>query len=302
MVLIARFAPSPTGPLHAGHGLSALVGRAFADARGGRWLLRIEDIDQGRSRDRYRRSILDDLDWLGLRWDGFLLQSTRLQAHRAALDRLRRQGLLYPCFCTRADIAAAVRAPHAGETIAYPGTCRGRAPDAAALATRPHAWRLDLDATGLPMEQEWTDLAAGPRRGRADSAGDPVLARKDTPTSYALAVVLDDAYSGVTTVVRGADLEAGTALQRLLQQLLGCPRPDYLHHPLLADAAGRRLAKRDGAAALRSAGDPRGVRRELLALAGDFLHRTGIDNRRPPAHPGGPPAEGYRRWTISSSF
>lgn len=256
-----RFAPSPTGRLHLGHAYSALVAHDFARERGGRFLLRIEDIDPGRSRPEHVDSIVEDLAWLGLSWDGQLLfQSQRLPAYQAALDRLRGEGLLYPCTCTRkaiaAEIAASASAPHGPDGPLYPGTCRGLADP----GDQPQAWRIDM-AAAVPR--------AGPliwREGEAKVAADPagfgdvVLARKDAPASYHLAVTVDDAAQGVTHVTRGADLREATHVHCLLQALLGLPAPIYHHHPLLADAAGARLAKRTGAPtlqALRDAGtDP----------------------------------------------
>ncbi len=251
---VTRFAPSPTGALHLGHAFSAVHAARLARTSGGRFLLRIEDIDQSRCRPAHVEGIRADLGWLGLAPAAFpLLQSSRREAHRAALEALRQRGLLYACTCTRGRIEAAA-APHEGETIAYPGTCRGRAPPADGT---PFAWRLDLAATGLPLTQQWDDLAAGPQMGRADPAGDPILWRKDDWPAYHLACVLDDAAQGVTLVVRGRDLASSTPLQRLLQALLGLPAPRYLHHRLLLAADGRRLAKRDRAetlAALRARG------------------------------------------------
>lgn len=271
-----RFAPSPTGFLHRGHALSAAVGWGAARSSGGRFLLRIEDIDAGRSRPAFAAAIRDDLNWIGFVPDAELVQSMRTDAHRAALAELEARGLVYPCFCTRADIARAAAAPHAGETQAYPGTCRGRRWSAEERG-RPHALRLDLEATGLPMRQGWSDLARGARQGQADIAGDPVLARKDGGVAYHLACVLDDAATGVDLVTRGMDLEAATPIQRLLQQILALPEPFYLHHPLLRDSEGRRLSKRDGAARLRDAGAAGAVRAELIAAAAPLLRQAGFD-------------------------
>lgn len=261
-----RFAPSPTGLLHLGHGFAAV--QAAAHAAGGSFRLRIEDIDSSRCRPAFVAAIQADLDWLGLGVDGpVMLQSARLAAHRAALDTLRGRGLLYACTCTRSDIAAA--APHAGEEApAYPGTCRGRGPPADGA---PFAWRLDLARVGLPMEQVWEDVVAGPRTGSAGTLGDPVLWRKDDGPAYHLACVVDDAAQGITLVTRGRDLEGATPLQRLLQQLLGLPAPRYLHHRLLLGPDGRRLAKRDRAATLaglRAAGrNGQALAARLRALA-----------------------------------
>lgn len=247
-----RFAPSPTGALHLGHALSAVTAHAFARAHGGRFLLRIEDIDGARGRPEHVDGILRDLAWLGLEWDGpVVFQSARIALYEAALARLRGQGLLYRCWCTRAEIAAAASAPH-GEVPVYPGTCRGRRDGAG-----PYCRRLDMvAAVAAAGPLNWRDhgetVAADPAR-----FGDVVLARKDAPSSYHLAVTLDDAAQGVTHIVRGRDLFAATHLHRLLQALLALPTPAYRHHPLIVGADGRRLAKRHGAptlAALRDAG------------------------------------------------
>lgn len=251
----ARFAPSPTGRLHLGHAYSAVVGRAAA----GRWLLRIEDLDPGRSRAEFVDGILEDLAWLGLRHDGELLvQSERTQLYANALEQLKQLGLVYPCFCTRADIAASLTAPHGDAGSGYPGTCRGLPDDPDRRATTPHSWRLDCAAAiarvGLPgwREVDGTAFASDPAQ-----IGDAVLARKDAPSSYHLACVVDDAATGVDLVVRGIDLRPSTPVQRLLQLLLGLPEPTYLHHQLVTHEDGRRLAKRDQAptlAAMREAG------------------------------------------------
>lgn len=279
--LTTRFAPSPTGYLHRGHALSAVIGWHVGRTTAGRWHLRIEDIDAGRCRPAFVEAIHADLDWLGLRPDGpAVMQSDRAQVHRQALADLQRRGLVYPCRCTRADIERATLAPHAGETVAYPGTCRRNRPDTGEPGDGPHAWRLDLAATALPMTRHWHDIAAGPQAGRADVAGDPVLMRKDGAPAYHLAVVLDDAAAGVTLVTRGQDLLAATGLQALLQQLLGLPQPAYLHHPLLTDASGRRLAERDGAqalAVLRARGaDGAALRDDLLRHSAPLFMAAGI--------------------------
>lgn len=257
-MIITRFAPSPTGRLHLGHAFSAVAGRRRARASGGRWLLRIEDLDQSRSRPAFVEAIAADLEWLGLRWDGEpVVQSRRSGAYARALDRLRAMGLAYACYCTRADIAEALAAPHGGSAAAYPGTCRGLPDDPERRSATPHSWRLDsAKAVALAGLPSWSE--AGRRfAASASSIGDSILARKDAPAAYHLACVVDDAESGVTLVVRGADLRPSTPLQRLLQDLLGLPEPAYLHHPLVTHADGRRLAKRDLAptlAALRDSG------------------------------------------------
>ncbi len=273
---ITRFAPSPTGLLHMGHAFSAVVGWAAARAANGKWHLRIEDIDSGRVRPEFTDAILQDLHWLGLFEDGALVvQSQQRPAHLTLLEQLRERGLVYPCTCTRADIARAASAPHSGETIRYPGTCRGRTDTPAG----PHALRLDLAATGLHMQQQWHDLAAGQQSGPADNGGDPVLMRKDGAIAYHLACVADDAETGVTVVTRGEDLVDSTPIQRLLQILLGLPETATLHHPLLVDDQGKRLAKRDLSAtlaSLREAGaDPAAIRSKLLAQAQPLLVAAG---------------------------
>ena len=258
--IVTRFAPSPTGRLHPGHAASAIRAHDFARERGGTFRLRIEDIDGTRSRAEHVDAILADLAWLGLAWDGpVMFQSQRLGRYEAALDRLRDAGLLYPCFCTRKDIAReiaeSVRAPHSGpDGLVYPGTCRALAPGEAAarLASEAHCWRIDMaKAVACVGPLEWTD------HGRVVVAdpiahGDVVLARKDAPASYHLAVTIDDAAQGVSDVVRGADLFAATHVHRLLQALLGLPTPRYHHHALVTDASGERLAKRNGAPTLES--------------------------------------------------
>ncbi len=265
-VVVTRFAPSPTGRLHAGHGYSALMAHDFARARGGRILLRIEDIDRGRCRAEHVQAIFDDLRWLGIAWDGpVVFQSARMALYTEALDRLKRMGVVYPCFCTRADIAreiaASQSAPHGPDGPLYPGTCRELSQDerAARLAREDHAWRIDMArAAALAGPLDWRDATAGRVVADSLSLGDVVLARKDAGTSYHLAVTVDDAAQGVTDVVRGMDLFHATHVHRLLQALLGLPTPRYHHHPLLVGEDGKRLAKRDGAptlAAMREQGE-----------------------------------------------
>ncbi|MDX3898980.1 MAG: tRNA glutamyl-Q(34) synthetase GluQRS [Sphingobium sp.] len=282
--MVTRFAPSPTGRLHVGHGWSALLARDMARAGGGAFRLRIEDIDGGRSRPEHVAGIVEDLRWLGVEWDGdIVVQSERLALYDAALDRLKAMDLLYPCFCTRADIAGSATAPHGPEGPVYPGTCRALsvAEREARMATRPHAWRIDMGkAVRQAGDLMWTAFAPwmpfswgggseGPVRADPLRAGDVVLARKDAPTSYHLACTIDDAAMGVTHVLRGEDLRAATDIHRLLQALLDLPTPLYGHHPLLVGADGRRLAKRDGSIALadlRAAGaDPRLLADDLRA-------------------------------------
>lgn len=264
--VITRFAPSPSGPLHVGHLLAALQARRLADANGGRCFLRVEDIDQRAQQPEFLELMYEDLRWLGLHFDGeVMVQTQRFSVYEAALERLRRLGVLYPCFCTRSEIKAQLveigRAPHATLGYLYPGTCRRLSQDevAARLAAgQPHCWRLDMqrvqDLIGCPT---WHDMHRGTQRCVPSAYGDVVLARKDFPASYHLAVVVDDAAQGVTHVTRGADLFDATHIHRALQGVLGLPVPVYCHHALLRDNAGKRLAKRDGArslASLREAG------------------------------------------------
>jgi glutamyl-Q tRNA(Asp) synthetase len=254
---VTRFAPSPTGRLHLGHAWSARLAHDFARSRGGAFLLRIEDIDPGRARPEFIEGIVEDLEWLGLRWDGEIAyQSSRLQIYAEALERLKVRGLAYPCFCTRsaivAEIAASAVAPHGPDGPLYPGTCRRLSPEERAerMVREPHAWRLDAERAAalsgpLSWREEERDVAAHP-----DTLGDIVLARKDAPVSYHLAVTVDDSAFTITDIVRGRDLYEATSVHRLLQALLGLAAPAYHHHGLLLDAQGRRLAKRHGAPTL----------------------------------------------------
>lgn len=276
---ISRFAPSPTGRLHVGHAFSAIIAHDLARNSGGKFFLRIEDIDATRSRSEHIAGMIEDLRWLGLTWDDDpLFQSQRLPLYTAALDRLRAMGLAYPCFCTRSDIAAEIAAsasaPHGPDGPLYPGTCRLLSDEEIAqrLADRPHCWRLDVArACERAGPLSWWDRKRGRVVATPQAHGDIVIARKDAPTSYHLAVVVDDAAQGITDVVRGRDLFEATHVHRLLQALLGLPAPRYHHHALLTDAAGRRLAKRDGAptlAGMRAAGaDPAALAAKLRADA-----------------------------------
>ena len=242
-----------------GHAFSAVLGHRRARESGGRFLLRIEDLDRGRSRPEFVGGIFEDLRWLGVDWEGEpLVQSQRTQAYDDALERLRSLGLVYACFCTRADIAQSLTAPHGDAAASYPGTCRALPDDPERRATTPHCWRLNsakaLEIAGLPG---WTEDGDTRFEAEPSQIGDAVLARKDAPAAYHLACVVDDAATEVNLVTRGADLRPSTPIQRLLQQLLGLPEPTYLHHPLVTHEDGRRLAKRDLAptlAAMRDAG------------------------------------------------
>ncbi len=248
MTPVLRFAPSPNGLLHLGHAFSALTNESIARRLGGRLLLRIEDIDIGRSRPEFVEAIRDDLAWLGIRFDGEIRrQSEHFDDYRRAAERLRERGLLFRCGCTRAELSAAAgldppRDPDGAPL--YPGTCRRHPPP----LERPCAERLAMDVAGARASSPlfWTAFSDnGEEERRADPSrwGDAVILRKDVPASYHLAVVVDDALQGVTHVVRGADLEPATDLHRLLQELLGLPTPRYHHHGLITDAAGEKLAK-----------------------------------------------------------
>lgn len=264
-MIVTRFAPSPTGYLHLGHAFAAMFAFERARKSGGTFLLRMEDIDATRSRPEFEDAIREDLTWLELNWDGAILrQSTRLAAYKAALDSLETRGLLYPCFCTRSEIAAEIariaEAPHGPDGPLYPGTCRMLSRDerdARLTSGAPYALRLDVRAAAkCAGSLFFRETGAGPRGEHGDIAvdpllfGDAVLARKDFPASYHLAVVIDDAHQDVTLVTRGNDLFSATHIQRLLQALLGLPVPEYEHHRLILDANGRKFSKRDGSVTL----------------------------------------------------
>ena len=264
-MITTRFAPSPTGYLHLGHAYSALFAERLARESGGRFLVRIEDIDSGRCRPEFDAALLGDLGWLGLRWEEPVRrQSRHLADYAKALRRLEALGLVYPCFCTRTqirrEIAAAGHAPHPSrggtEGPVYPGTCR-RLPsserDRRMADGHAFALRLDMEKAAARVGRlVFTDHDRGTVVAEPESFGDVVLARKDIPTSYHLAVTVDDHLQGVSLVTRGEDLFPSTHVHRLLQALLGLATPAYRHHRLLTDADDRRLAKRDRAQTLRS--------------------------------------------------
>lgn len=269
-MITTRFAPSPTGRLHLGHAFSAVLGHQRARQSHGRFLLRIEDLDPGRARDEFVDAMVEDLSWLGIAWDEpTLVQSRRTAAYVSAVAQLRDEGLAYACFCTRADIAAALTAPHGANRPHYPGKCRALPDDPQRRAVESHCWRLD-SAKGLARTGAicWSENGQAVR-ARPGDFDDIILARKDAPASYHLACVIDDAATAVTLVTRGCDLGASTPVQRLLQNLLDLPQPGYFHHPLVAHADGRRLAKRDLAptlAAMRQDGvDGRALASSLRA-------------------------------------
>lgn len=288
-MFVTRFAPSPTGPLHLGHAYSAMLAHDMARAEGGRFLLRIEDIDRQRSKPHWEAQLMDDLAWLGVSWDTDpMRQSDRLSAYSASLDRLWLQGLLYPCTCSRRDVEAALSAPQEGvalpvgpDGLVYPGTCRHRMEwertfpeshprprdatlriDVARASQGVFQHRIDSPDGGWHSYASYRETGIGPQGSSgviefspedfAAEVGDFVVARRDMGTSYHLSVVLDDAAQGITHVIRGADLTDATRIHVFLQRLLGLPTPIYHHHRLIRDDQGKRLAKRDDARAIRT--------------------------------------------------
>jgi glutamyl-tRNA synthetase len=281
---VGRLAPSPTGGLHLGHARSFLLAWLAARSVGGRIVLRIEDLDTTRVRSEARAGAIDDLRWLGLDWDeGPLIQSDRMHEYSAVLERLKHSGAIYPCMCTRSDIARAASAPHAeDEGPAYPGTCSGRTPeDAEALRRtgRPIAWRFRVAVNPVV----WEDIVRGPIAiNPAHSGGDFLVARETIGPSYQLAVVHDDANMGITQVIRGDDLLPSTPRQILLYRALGSEPPAFGHVPLAVGPDGRRLAKRDGSiklAALRAAGV------DSRRLVGWLAQSCGWTDRAEPSAP-----------------
>jgi len=271
--IVTRFAPSPTGHLHKGHAYSALAAYSFAREHGGRFLLRIEDIDPGRCRPEHIDQIYEDLRWLGLEWEiPVRIQSEHREDYDQTAKKLEDLDLLYPCFCTRSEILREAEragyAPHANDGPLYPGTCRdlSRAEQEKRIATGiPYSVRLNLEKALSCADREllWQDTVRGSVVARPDLLGDTILVRKDIGTSYHLAVVTDDALQGITDIVRGIDLFESTHLHRLLQALLHLPVPVYHHHELLSDEAGNRLAKRNLSVTLKSLRES-GVRAESL--------------------------------------
>jgi glutamyl-Q tRNA(Asp) synthetase len=272
-MIVTRFAPSPTGLLHLGHAHSALFGWHKARDDAGRFLLRIEDIDPARCRPEFEAAILADLAWLGIDWDGPVRrQSDHLADYRRALDRLTGLGLLYPCFCSRKDIAAAASAPHGPEGLLYPGTCRNLPADEVRMRQErgdPYALRLDVaKASRLSGPLTFHDQKEGAVPVQPGLLGDVVLARRDAPASYHLCVTVDDDLQGVTLVTRGVDLFHATHIQRLIQAVLGLKCPYYAHHLLVTNAAGVRLSKRDGAMSLAALRESGRSPAEVRAMAG----------------------------------
>lgn len=259
MAFVTRFAPSPTGHLHLGHAFSALTAFDAARAAGGQFLLRIEDIDQGRARPEFEAAILEDLAWLGLEWEEPVRrQSEHMDAYAGVLARLVERGLVYRDFRTRREIAESIAsAPHGAPDDRFSGSALPSEEEAAKLAAgEAFAWRLSLKKARAALGPAYFALVfqdeTGPVRAAPDKLGDVVLARKDFPTSYHLASVWDDALQGVTHVIRGDDLRDSAHLHVLLQKLLDLPQPTYRHHRLIVGGDGKRLAKRDQAATLRA--------------------------------------------------
>ena len=274
---VTRFAPSPSGYLHLGHAHSALFAWRKAAETGGRFLLRIEDIDLSRCRPEFEAAIFEDLAWLGLTWEEPVRrQSEHLADYEAALERLTDQGLLYPCFCTRAEIRqeieAAGMAPHGPDGPLYPGICRGRGlaeQERRKAEGKAYALRLDVGAAArLAGPLTWNEKDQAEVVATPEIHGDVVLARKEIPTSYHLAVTLDDASQGITLVTRGEDLRPATHVHRLLQALLELPVPDWQHHGLVLDKVGRRLAKRHDSLSLRALREAGKSPAEVRAMAG----------------------------------
>lgn len=272
-----RFAPSPSGHLHLGHAYSAWFCEQAARDKGGKFLLRVEDIDSTRCRPQFAQDLMEDLEWLGLVWDDTpLYQSARSAAYQEALTRLDDMGVLYPCFCTRADIkteiARSAAAPHGPDGPLYPGLCRNL--DTSIREERmsagvPYALRLDIaKAKEIAGALTWQDLEKGEITARPEIFGDVVLARKDIRTSYHLAVTVDDAFQEITLVTRGEDLFEASHIHRLLQALLELPVPQWHHHRLLQDDAGKRLAKRHDALSLRELRTQGRTPADLRRLAG----------------------------------
>ncbi len=256
-----RFAPSPTGRLHLGHAYAASVARELAMESGGEFLLRFEDIDSTRVRPEYFEEIEEDLAWLGLRWNGVpIRQSERLSAYEDALRKLQQLEVIYPCFCTRREIEDEIsrmrEAPQGPEGPLYPGICKRHSTaqrEEKIAGGLPFSWRLDAGkAAALSGPLDFTDLRHGRIQADPHLLGDVILARKDIGTSYHLAVVVDDAFQAISHVTRGEDLLSSTHVHRLLQCLLELPEPAYLHHRLIVDESGRRLAKRHDALSIQA--------------------------------------------------
>jgi glutamyl-Q tRNA(Asp) synthetase len=291
MMVVTRFAPSPTGELHLGSAYSAWTGWHRAREAGGTFLVRIEDIDIRRCKREYETAMLADLKWLGFDWDGAVRrQSDHFADYGRALDQLDRRGLIYPCFCSRADIereiAASANAPHGPDGPLYPGTCRHlpvHERRERMTAGHEHCMRLDAArAAELAGPYHFIDETQGRVEGEPLLMGDFVIARKDTPTSYHLSVTVDDHLQGVTLVTRGVDVLPSTHVHGLLQKLLGYETPRYAHHKLLTDAAGRRFAKRDRDMTIRAMRESGMMPEQVVEQALHWAHHD-LPDREPPA-------------------
>lgn len=281
MTVVSRFAPSPTGYLHLGHAYSAMFAHEQAQLANGKFLLRIEDIDQGRSRPGFEQQIFDDLGWLGLKWaTPVRRQSEHFEDYKAALDELMSMGLVYPCFCTRKDIQAEIEtadgAPHGPDGPVYPGTCRNLTDEDRSRMInegREHAYRLDIGKAIMSAGSlVWQDVVAGEITAVPERFGDIIIARKETPTSYHLAVTIDDHLQGVTLVTRGCDLFKATDIHRLLQQLLGLNVPRYHHHSLIVGSDGKRLAKRNHSVSIRKLRKDGATQDDIRAMIDEGIH------------------------------
>jgi glutamyl-Q tRNA(Asp) synthetase len=267
---VTRFAPSPTGYLHLGHAFAALTAHDAARGQGGKFLLRIEDIDPGRCKPEFAKAIFEDLAWLGLEWEmPVRYQSKHLDDYAAALAKLERRGLVYPCFCTRADIKAEIEksgsAPHGPDGPVYPGLCKKISVE----ERESFALRLDMEMAASAIGPvTFRDRNHGLVKAAPAKFGDIVLARKDVATSYHLAATVDDNLQGVTLVTRGADLFEATHVHRLLQALLGYHTPEYQHHRIVTDQAGRRLAKRDSDLSIRGLREAKYTPHEVRSMCG----------------------------------
>lgn len=259
--VVTRFAPSPTGYLHLGHAYAAIFAETQARQADGRFILRIEDIDEIRCKAEFEEAIFEDLQWLGLHWENPVRrQSEHLARYAEAIEKLKKLGLVYPCFCTRREIKAEIEraggAPHGLEGPIYPGTCQhlsDKERNDRANDGEVHALRLNMArAIEITEVLSWQDRKLGKQPVKLDKFGDIILARKEIPTSYHLSVTIDDALQGITLITRGEDLADATGIHRLLQSVLGYDVPAYLHHPILTDSEGKRFAKRDQSVTIRS--------------------------------------------------
>lgn len=278
MIFRTRFAPSPTGPLHLGHAYSALLAHDLARSNQGQFFLRMDDIDQSRAKGHWAEQIKDDLTWLGITWDGPVWsQNARSESYTKVLQRLWDLGLLYPCSCSRADIKAAANAPQEGapvlglDGVVYPGTCR-HIPKGTFQTDTP--LRLNIKKALQDIDLKLINLTEANENSQQtapqmiENIGDVVLLRKNMGTSYHLSIVIDDADQAITDVIRGEDLREATFIHILLQKILGLYTPNYLHHPLVRDENGKRLAKRDDARAISKYREEGLTRDDIRSMVG----------------------------------